>query len=41
MTVKNAVRVAVPVKLARLRVWVDKGRHWSGVDRLVLWALVL
>jgi cardiolipin synthase len=39
MTAKNAVRVAVPVKLARLRVWVDKGRHWSGVDRLVLWAL--
>jgi phosphatidylserine/phosphatidylglycerophosphate/cardiolipin synthase-like enzyme len=36
---KNAVRVAVPVKLARLRVWVDKGRHWSGVDRLILWAL--
>jgi cardiolipin synthase len=39
MTAKNAVRVAVPVELARLRVWVDKGRHWSGVDRLVLWAL--
>jgi hypothetical protein len=39
MIAKNAVRVAVPVKLARLRVWVDKGRHWSGVDRLVLWAL--
>ncbi len=35
----NTIRVAVPVKLARLRVWVDKGRHWSGVDRLVLWAL--
>lgn len=32
-------RVAVPVQLARLRVWVDKGRHWSGADRLVLWAL--
>jgi hypothetical protein len=41
MTVKNAVRVAVPVKLARLSVWVDKGRHWSGVDRLVLWALAV
>lgn len=39
MSGKNAVRVAVPVKLARLRVWVDKGRHWSGVDRLILWAL--
>lgn len=38
---KNAVRVAVPVKLARLRVWVDKGRHWSGVDRLILWALAV
>jgi phosphatidylserine/phosphatidylglycerophosphate/cardiolipin synthase-like enzyme len=25
--------------MARLRVWVDKGRHWSGVDRLILWAL--
>jgi cardiolipin synthase A/B len=36
----NVVRVAVPVKLGRLRVWVDKGRHWSGVDRLILWALV-
>jgi len=24
MSGKNAVRVAVPVKLARLRVWVDK-----------------
>jgi len=36
MSGKNAVRVAVPVKLARLRVWVDKGRHWSGVDRLIL-----
>lgn len=35
----GAVRVVVPVKLARLRVWVDKGRHWSGADRLVLWAL--
>ncbi len=39
MNGKSAVRVAVPVKLARLRVWVDKGRHWSGVDRLILWAL--
>lgn len=36
---QNAIRVAIPVKLARLRVWVDKGRHWSGVDRLILWAL--
>ena len=35
----GTVRVAVPVKLARLRVWIDKGRHWSGADRLVLWAL--
>jgi cardiolipin synthase len=41
MSGKNAVRVAVPVKLARLRVWVDKGRHWSGVDRLILWALAV
>ena len=41
MSAKNAVRVAVPVKLARLRVWVDKGRHWSGVDRLILWALAV
>lgn len=40
MSGKSAVRVAMPVKLARLRVWVDKGRHWSGVDRLILWALV-
>ncbi len=36
---KNAIRVAVPVKLARLKVWVDKGRHWSAVDKLILWAL--
>lgn len=41
MSGRNAVRVAVPVKLARLRVWVDKGRHWSGVDRLILWALAV
>jgi len=41
MSDKSAVRVAVPVKLARLRVWVDKGRHWSGVDRLILWALTV
>ena len=41
MSGKNAVRVAVPVKLARLRVWVDKGRHRSGVDRLILWALAV
>lgn len=41
MSGHNAVRVAVPVKLARLRVWVDKGRHWSGVDRLILWALAV
>ncbi len=33
------VRVAVPVRSARLRVWVDKGNDWSAVDRLVLWAL--
>lgn len=39
MSSESAIRVAVPVKVARLRVWVDKGRHWSGVDRLVLWAL--
>lgn len=39
MSARNAVRVAVPVKLARLRVWVDKGRHWSAVDRLILWSL--
>jgi len=39
MADKSAVRVAVPVKLARFRVWVDKGRHWSAVDRLILWAL--
>lgn len=41
MSGRHAVRVAVPVKLARLRVWVDKGRHWSGVDRLILWALAV
>jgi phosphatidylserine/phosphatidylglycerophosphate/cardiolipin synthase-like enzyme len=41
MSGNNAVRIAVPVKLARLRVWVDKGRHWSGVDRLILWALAV
>src|SRR3954465_11527936 len=35
----GTIRVAIQVKLARLRVWVDKGRHWSGADRLVLWAL--
>lgn len=40
-TGRTAVRVAVPVKLARLRVWVDKGRHWSGADRLILWALTV
>jgi cardiolipin synthase len=33
------IRVAVPVRVARLRVWVDKGRQWSPVDRVVLWAL--
>jgi cardiolipin synthase len=33
------VRVAVPVKVARLRMWVDKGNDWSAVDRLILWAL--
>lgn len=31
--------VAVPVKLARLRVWVDKSRRWNAVDRLMLWAI--
>ena len=36
----SAIRVAVPVKLARLKVWVDKGRHWSAVDKLILWSLV-
>lgn len=39
MATRNTIRVAVPVKLARLRVWVDKGRHWSAADKLVLWAL--
>lgn len=39
MTGKTAIRVAVPVKLARLKVWVDKGRYWSAVDKLILWAL--
>lgn len=39
MTSGHVTRVAVPVKLARLRVWVDKGRRWSSVDRLILWAL--
>jgi phosphatidylserine/phosphatidylglycerophosphate/cardiolipin synthase-like enzyme len=33
------VRVAIPVRVARLRVWVDKGRQWSPVDQVVLWAL--
>lgn len=33
------IRVAVPIRLARMRVWVDKGNDWSAVDRLVLWAL--
>ncbi len=32
-------RVAVPVKVARLRVHVEKGRHWTPVDHMVLWAL--
>jgi cardiolipin synthase len=32
-------RVAVPVKVARLRVHLEKGRHWTAVDHLVLWAL--
>jgi cardiolipin synthase len=36
---RSAVRVAMPVKLARLKVWVEKGRHWSAADKLVLWAL--
>jgi len=36
---RQTIRVAVPIKVARLRVWVDKGRHWSAVDRLFLWAL--
>ena len=36
---RSAVRVAVPVRLVRLRAWIDKGRHWSSVDRLFLWAL--
>jgi cardiolipin synthase A/B len=39
MTTMSAIRVAVPVKLARLKVWVDKGRHWSAVDKLILWSL--
>jgi cardiolipin synthase A/B len=34
------VRVAIPMKLARLRAWVDKGRYWSAIDRLILWALL-
>lgn len=33
------VRIAIPVKVARLRVWVDRGKHWTAVDHLVLWAL--
>jgi phosphatidylserine/phosphatidylglycerophosphate/cardiolipin synthase-like enzyme len=33
------VRVAVPIKIARLRAWVEKGRNWNAVDRLMLWAL--
>jgi cardiolipin synthase len=33
------VRVAVPIRVARLRVWVEKGRQWNSVDRLILWAL--
>jgi cardiolipin synthase len=33
------VRVAVPLRIARMRVWVDKGNNWSAVDRLILWAL--
>ena len=33
------VRVVIPVWLARLRVVVDSGIHWSPVDRLLLWAL--
>jgi cardiolipin synthase A/B len=33
------VRVAVPLRIARMRVWVDKGNDWSAVDRLILWAL--
>ena len=32
-------RIVVPVKVARLRVHVEKGRHWTAVDQLVLWAL--
>jgi cardiolipin synthase A/B len=39
MATRSAIRVAVPVKLARLKVWVDKGRHWSAVDKLILWSL--
>ena len=35
----GAIRVAIPVKLARLKARVEKGRHWSGADKLVLWAL--
>jgi cardiolipin synthase A/B len=35
----STCRVAVPVKLARLRVRIEKGRHWTAVDHLVLWAL--
>lgn len=33
------IRVAVPVVLARLRVVVDQGVHWSPIERLLLWAL--
>lgn len=32
-------RVTVPVKVARLRVRVEKGRHWTAVDHMVLLAL--
>jgi cardiolipin synthase len=35
----STCRVAVPVKLARLRVRIEKGRHWTAVDHLILWAL--
>lgn len=33
------VRVAIPLRVARMRVWVDKGNDWSAFDRLILWAL--
>jgi cardiolipin synthase A/B len=33
------MRIAVPVILARMRVVVDQGIHWSPIERLLLWSL--